>query len=157
MDQELIAYLEARFREINQQITGSREETTQQIASLREEMGDLRGEFGGLRGEFGGLREELGKLRGEFESFRTETGRNFDRVDADIRENGTMVEYVRDQVKIVSEGVKGTNERLDAFKAEVAQEFRDVRSLIHLSYKDLDRRIRRSDEDGEGLKIGTPG
>jgi hypothetical protein len=118
MDQELIAYLDTRFREVSQQIAD---------------------------------------LRGEFEGFRAETGRNFDRVDKDIRETGIMVENVRDEVKFVSDGVKGANERLDAFKAEVAQEFKDVRSLIHLSYKDLDRRIRRSDEDAEGLKIGTPG
>jgi hypothetical protein len=111
MDQELIAYLDTRFREVSQQITDLREETS----------------------------------------------RNFDRVDKDIRETGIMVEDVRREVQVVAEGVKGANERLDAFKAEVAQEFKDVRSLIHLSYKDLDRRIRRSDEDAEGLKIGTPG
>lgn len=153
MDQELIAYLDMRFREVSQQIAGLREETTQQIASLR-------GEVGGLRGEFGNLREEVGGLRGEFESFRAETGRNFDRVDGEIRKVGglgPMLEDLRHQIQVVAEGVKGANERLDTFKAEVAQEFKDVRSLIHLSYKDLDRRIRRSDEDGEGLKIGTPG
>ena|SRR3982751_3533576 len=146
MDQELIAYLDERFRETNQQ-----------IASLREEFGGLRGEFGGLRGEFGDLCGEFGGLRGEFDSFREETGRNFDRVDGEIRKTGVLVEDLRREVQVVAEGVRGANERLDAFKAEVAQEFKDVRSLIHLSYKDLDRRIRRSDEDAEGLKIGTPG
>jgi hypothetical protein len=72
-----------------------------------------------------------------------------------------VVEGLRHEVQLVAEGVTSVGERLgerlDAFKAEVAQEFKDVRSLIHLSYKDLDRRIRRSDEDAEGLKIGTPG
>src|SRR3954467_4952546 len=163
MDQELIAYLDTRFREVSQQITGLRGEVgglrgevgdlRGEVGDLRGEVGDLRGELGGLRGELGDLRGELGGLRGEFESFRAETGRNFDRVDEDIRETGVMVENVRDEVKFVAEGVKGANERLDAFKADVAQEFKDVRSLIHLSYKDLDRRIRRSDEDAEGLKI----
>jgi len=128
MDQELIAYLDTRFRE-----------TSEQIASLR----------------------------GELDSFREETGRNFarvdenfERVDGEIRKVGglgPMIEDLRHQIQVVSEGVKGANERLDAFKVDVAQEFKDVRSLIHLSYKDLDRRIRRSDEDTDGLKIGTPG
>ncbi len=104
MDQELIAYLDTRFRETNQQIAGLREETKQEI-----------------------------------------------------RQVYVVIEGLRHEVQLVAEGVKGANERLDTFKAEVAQEFKDVRSLIHLSYKDLDRRIRRSDEDGEGLKIGTPG
>jgi uncharacterized coiled-coil DUF342 family protein len=104
MDQELIAYLDARFRETNQQIAGLREETAQQI-----------------------------------------------------RQVYVVVEGLRHEVQLVAEGVTSVNERLDAFRVEVAQEFKDVRSLIHLSYQDLDRRIRRSDEDGEGLKIGTPG
>jgi archaellum component FlaC len=202
MDQELIAYLDERFRETSQQIAGLREETMQQIMGLREEttqqiMGlreattqqitGLREEttqqitgfreettqqITGLREgttqqitslreattqQIVSLREEMGGLRGEFESFRAETGRNFDRVGEDIRKTGVLVEDVRREVQVVAEGVKGANERLDAFKAEVAQEFKDVRSLIHLSYKDLDRRIRRSDEGAEGLKIGTPG
>ncbi|MFL6262149.1 MAG: hypothetical protein ACJ76Y_20830 [Thermoanaerobaculia bacterium] len=104
MDQELIAFLEARFRETNQQITELREETRQEI-----------------------------------------------------RQVYVVIEGLRHEVHLVADGVTANNERLDSFRAEVAQEFRDVRSLIHLSYKDLDRRIRRSDEDGEGLKIGTPG
>ncbi len=111
MDQELIAYLDTRFRKVSQQIADLREETSQ----------------------------------------------NFDRVDGELRKTGVLVEGLRHEVQIVAEGVKGVNERLDAFKVEVAQEFKDVRSLIHPSYKDLDRRIRRSDEDTDGLKIGTPG
>jgi hypothetical protein len=132
MDQELIA-----------QIAGLREE-------IREEIGGLRGELRGLRGEFGGL-------RGEFESFRAETRGNFDRVDEEIRKAGVLIEGVRHEVQVVAEGVTVANERLDALRTEVGQEFKDVRSLIHLSYRDLDRRIRRPDEDGEGLKVGTPG
>ncbi len=79
----------------------------------------------------------------------------------EIRQVYVVIEGLRHEVQLVAEGVTSVGERLgerlDTFKAEVAQEFKDVRSLIHLSYKDLDRRIRRSDEDGEGLKIGTPG
>lgn len=104
MDQELIAYLDARFRETNQQIVGLREETTREI-----------------------------------------------------RQVYVVIEGLRHEVQLVAEGVTSVGERLDAFQTEVAQEFKDVRSLIHLSYKDLDRRIHRSDEDAEGLKIGTPG
>lgn len=118
MDQELIAYLDMRFREVSQQIVDLREETTQQIAGLQ----------------------------GEFESFRAETGRNFDRVDGEIRKVGglgPLIEDLRREIQFVSDGVKGANERLDASKVEVAQEFKDVRSLIHLSYKDLDGRVRR--------------
>ena len=37
MDQELIAYLDQRFRESNEHTANLREEMTRQIASLREE------------------------------------------------------------------------------------------------------------------------
>ncbi len=123
------------------------QELIAQIAGLREE----------IREEIGGLRGELRDLRGELESFRAEAGGNFDRVDEEIRKAGVLIEGVRHEVQVVAEGVTGANERLDALRTEVGQEFKDVRSLIHLSYRDLDRRIRRPDEDGEGLKVGTPG
>jgi hypothetical protein len=100
MDPELIAYLDARFRETSQQIAGLREETTQQISSLREE------------------------------------------TTQQIRQVYVVIEGLRHEIQLVAEGVAGNNERLDAFRTEVAQEFKDVRSLIDASYKDLDRRIR---------------
>jgi hypothetical protein len=85
----------------------------------------------------------------------------FREVSEEVRQVYVVIEGLRHEVQLVAEGVTSVGERLgerlDAFKVEVAQEFKDVRSLIHLSYKDLDRRIRRSDEDAEGLKIGTPG
>lgn len=100
MDQELIAYLDARFRETTQQIAGLREETTQQITSLREE------------------------------------------TTQEIRQVYVVIEGLRHEVQLVAEGVTGTNERLDAFRAEVSQEFKDVRGLLSSSYTDLDRRVR---------------
>ncbi len=63
-------------------------------------------------------------------------------MDGEIRRAGVLTEGLRHEVQIVAEGVKGANERLDAFRSEVAREFKDVRSLIDVSYKDLDRRIR---------------
>jgi uncharacterized coiled-coil DUF342 family protein len=114
MDQELIAYLDTRFREASQQVESLREETTQQITGLRE----------------------------EFVGFREETNRNFSRVDAEIRQVHVVAEGLRHEIQIVAEGVTGTNERLDAFRAEVAQEFKDVRGLLNSSYTDLDRCVR---------------
>lgn len=104
MDQELVAYLDARFRETAQQMETLQEKTSQEI-----------------------------------------------------RQVDVVVEGLRHEVQLVAEGVTNVNERLDAFRLEVAQEFKDVRSLIHLSYRDLDRRIRGSEGDADGLKIGTPG
>jgi hypothetical protein len=55
-----------------------------------------------------------------------------------------VVEGLRHEIQLVAEGVVGANERLDAFRAEVAQEFKDVRALLGSSYRDLDRRIRKA-------------
>ena len=122
MDQELIAYLDARFREAAQRVEGLREETTQQIGSLRD---------------------EFGSLRGEFESFREETTQNFGRVDEGIRQVHVVVEGLRNgEVRVVSEGVSGFKEQLSDFRAEVSREFSDVRGLVGSTYTELDRRIR---------------
>ena len=129
MDQELIAYLDARFREATQQVESLREETTQQIGSLRD--------------EFGSLRDEFGSLRGEFESFREETTQNFGRVDEGIRQVHVVIEGLRNgEVRVVSEGVSGFKEQLSDFRAEVSQEFDAVRGLVRSTYTELDRRIR---------------
>jgi hypothetical protein len=103
MDQELIAYLDARFREASQQVTS---------------------------------------LRDEFVSFREETSQNFRRVDEEIRQVHVVVEDLRGEVHLVAEGVTGAGEQLNAFKAEVAQEFKDVKGLLRSSHTELDRRLR---------------
>ncbi|HEY0556101.1 MAG TPA: hypothetical protein VGG20_17750, partial [Thermoanaerobaculia bacterium] len=62
----------------------------------------------------------------------------------DIRQFHVVVEGLRHEIQLVAEGVTGANERLDAFRAEVSQEFKDVRGLLSSSYTDLDRRIRKA-------------
>jgi hypothetical protein len=161
MDQELIAYLDARFRETTQQISGLREETTQQISGLREEttqqITSLRDEFlsfrgestkqiTSLRGEFLSFRgestQQITSLRDEFVSFREETSQNFDRADEKIRHVHVVVEGLRHEVHVLAEGLSGFGEQLSAFRTEVAHEFDDVRSLVSSSHKNLDRRLR---------------
>jgi archaellum component FlaC len=125
MDQELIAYLdgrfsniEERFHETSQQIAGLREETTQQITSLREETTQ------------------------QITSLREETTQNFGRVDEKIRQVHVVVEGLRNEIHLVAEGVTGVGEQLNAFKTDVAREFADIRGLVRSTYTELDRRIR---------------
>jgi uncharacterized protein involved in exopolysaccharide biosynthesis len=83
MDHELIAYLDARFRETSQQISDLREETNQQFADLRGEI-DVR--FTGveetarhahvliedLRGDVRLIAEGVSAFDGKLDALRTE-------------------------------------------------------------------------------------
>jgi len=117
MDQELIAYLDARFREASEQVEG------------------LREEFAGFRGEttqqISGLRGEITSLRDEFVGFREETSQNFSRADEKIRQVHIVVEDLRDEIKVLAEGLSGFGEQLNSFRTEVSQ-----------SHTELDRRLR---------------
>jgi predicted nucleic acid-binding Zn-ribbon protein len=95
MDQELIAYLDARFREINQQIAGLREETAQRLEKVEDE----------------------------------------------IRQAHVRIESVRDEIRLLAEGVMSSEKKLQAFRAEVKQEFDEARSLMRSAYAQVDRRV----------------
>ena len=124
MDQEMIAYFDEHFRETARQIS----ENSQQIVGLREEMigrfEQVDGRFEQVGGRFEGVEGRLGGL------------------EEAVRHNHVSLEGLRGEVRLVAEGVTNTNERLDTFKAEVAQEFTETRKMIRLGYSDLDRRVR---------------
>lgn len=107
MDQELIAYLDARSRETSQQIAG------------------LRGEVSGLRGEL--------------ESFCQGTAQRFEKVEAEIQYAHIKVGNL--PVRLLAEGVVSLEEKLQAFRAEVKQEFDETRGLMRSAYAQVDHRM----------------
>ena len=147
MDQELIAYFDRHFHETSRQIESLQEEMTQQVGSLREEMtqqvGSLREE---MTQQAGSLREEMIQQIG---GFREETTRRFEQVDGrfeevteSIRHTRVMIEGVRSDLKLLAEGIMGTNESLKVFRTEVAHELQEARSLISLlPYPTLESRV----------------
>ncbi|HKI02901.1 MAG TPA: hypothetical protein VKK31_13080 [Thermoanaerobaculia bacterium] len=147
MDQELIAYLDERFRETSQQMQALSEKTTQQFQDLREETAQ---QFQDLRGETSqqiqGLREEATQqnqsLRQEFQDFREETTRRFEQVDQGARHTHILIEAARGDIRQVAEGVVGMDERLGFLRTDLKQDIQEVRSLIPPLYKDLDMRLR---------------
>ncbi|MGH9422687.1 MAG: hypothetical protein ACRD3J_22125 [Thermoanaerobaculia bacterium] len=165
MDQELIAYLDERFREATQKITGLREEfvgfreaTDQQFEVSREKTTQ---QIGGLREEFVGFREatnqqfevsreettqQIGGLREEFVGFRQETTQKFERLeermDERFRHTGMEIEALRDNIRQVADGVAGANESLGALDKKLAAEFKEVRASIRAPFENLDKRVR---------------
>lgn len=82
MDQELIAYLDARFRETNQQIADLREETTRRFEQVgkrfdevEESIRHTRIEVEGLRGEIRQVAEGVVGVAEQLESFKKDTNR----------------------------------------------------------------------------------
>jgi hypothetical protein len=129
MDPELIAYLDARFRETSQQIESLREETTYQMGVSREETTQ---QISVLRGE---TTQQIGGLAQQFERLEK-------RMEEGFRHTGIEIEALRGDIRQVAEGVIGANERLDSFRESIAVEFKEVRASIRTPFENLDGRAR---------------
>jgi chromosome segregation ATPase len=141
MDQELIAYLDERFRETSQQIQGLREETTQQLTSFRAEV-DRR--FEQVDKRFEQVDKRFEQVDKRFE----QVDERLDHLQETVHElqetvHGTqiLVEDLRGKIELVAEGVVGVNERLDAALEKTGGEFQEVWSVFSAHNKNLDGRL----------------
>jgi chromosome segregation ATPase len=114
MDQELIAYLDTRFREAAQQIQDLREETTRRFDQVDE------------------------RIRGAEKAIRAN--------EEAIRYTDIKVEDLRGTIQLVAEGVTSVNQKVDAFRIEVAREFQEVKTQNLSSYAQLDRRVSKLEQ-----------
>lgn len=84
------------------------------------------------------------------ESFRAEVRDLRQELRAEIRDvrrhSDVIAESLRSEIRIVAEGVTGLDERFTQEFRNVREEFRkeigEVKSLLRLSFGDLDRRVR---------------
>jgi hypothetical protein len=102
---------------------------------------------------FEGLRSELGEQIG---SVRAELGDRIERVRADLgaeirdvkRHADVVAEGLRGEIRLVAEGVAGLDEKFTEefvkVRAEIHEQIGDVKTLIRVSYADLDRRVKPS-------------
>lgn len=93
------------------------------------------------------LRGEMRSVAEKSDQVATETRRHFE----------VIAEGLRSDVRLVAEGVAGLDQRLSAFQTEVKEEFSEVRSMIHLSYSQLDRRLRILESAGGATGETPPG
>lgn len=133
-DQELIAYLDERFRETSRQIERLREETHQQFAAV-----DQR--FAAVNQRLDTVDQRLDTADQRFASFRDEVAERFERIDGEIRRTQVLVEDLRHETHIVAEGVVGGHEKLASYQSETRLEFDDVKGSIGPYYRDLNRRL----------------
>ena len=107
-------------------------------------------------------------LKQFLEAMQAETRRRFETVAEDLRRDvdqqittahaetrrhfEIVAEDLRRDVKGVADGVISANERIDAFRVEVKEEFVEVRAMIKLSYAELDRRMQTLEVTQRGLE-----
>ena len=137
MDQELIAYLEKNFAQI-----GERFAQMDERFNRMDERSDRTD-------------ERVGKQDQEIRSFREEMTRRFGHLDEGVRHTQVLIEGLRGDLGVVAEGVIGLDERLIAFRKEVAQDIDEVRKLIRPIYSALDQRVRNLEvsKDIEGRDV----
>jgi hypothetical protein len=107
LDQELIAYLDERFRETTQQITALRQETTQRFEHLEERMDERFRHTGieieALRGEIRQVADGVTGARESWGAFRQEVAAEFKDLRASIR---TPFKNLDDRVLVLEAKVK---------------------------------------------------
>jgi len=136
MDQELIAYLDARFRETAQQIAASREETAQQIAASRDETA-----------------QQIARLREETSGRFEQVDSRFEKLEETTRHTIVLMEGMRHELHLVAESVVGTNERLERYHREATLTFHQVKEWIEPYFRNLDSRVNVLDGYAHGLDL----
>jgi hypothetical protein len=80
--------------------------------------------------------------------------RGVDRETADEikRHFSVVAEGLRSEIRLVAESVEGVRGELGEFKREVAEDFKEVKALIRLSYGQLDQRLTSLESDVANLR-----
>jgi len=118
MDRELISYFDARFGEVSERIETLHQETTQQIAALRDEMNQ------------------------RFEK----VDERFERVEVTVHHTQITVEAMRGDVQLLAEGVIGQDEKLQAHSGQVTFRLDEIKAMVGPCYRSLDRRVQQLEE-----------
>jgi hypothetical protein len=99
-------------------------ETRQYFEALRSEIGGLHGAMTSLRGDMTSLQGDMTSLRAELQALDAKV----DRVTMDLRRHfDVTAEGLREQMKILAEGVVMNAEALSRFRSEVIAEVHELR------------------------------
>jgi hypothetical protein len=96
--------------------------------------------------------EGLQELRTEIQEVRQHSDVVAERLKAELRaeiqdvkrHSDVIAESLRGEIRLVAEGVTGLDEKFTVEFKNVREEIGEVKSLLRLSYSDLDRRIKPS-------------
>jgi ubiquinone biosynthesis protein UbiJ len=68
------------------------------------------------------------------------------------RHFGVIAESLRSDIQLIAEGHDVIRRELHTQREELKEEFKETKSLVHLSYAQLDQRIDTVESDVSGLK-----
>ncbi len=125
MDQELVQYLDGR------------------VQTLDERFDRIERRLDGHDRRFDLIDQRFTRVEQRFDS-------HDDRFDELKRHTGVLVEGLRHEVHLLAEGFATFIEsRYAQDQANIAEQFRETRALIHLSYDQLRQRVDRLEQKGQ--------
>jgi gas vesicle protein len=144
MDQDLKAYLGQHFEATSQQFQQLRADNSEQVRQLLEDTSQqIQQQIQQLREE---NRQQFAQMNQRLDRVETDVRGVYvvlDRVETEVRGAYVMVEDLRDQSRLIADGVANLSERLDRHEEKVSRDLAEVKSFNRLSYKDLDSRVRK--------------
>jgi|CXWL01.1.fsa_nt_gi hypothetical protein len=88
------------------------------------------------------VEETAAETRRQVEETAAETRRQVEETAAETRRHFEVsTESLRSEIRLVAEGVSANTERIDVLRAEMKADSAETRSLLRLSYSQLDRRL----------------
>lgn len=155
MDQELVAFLDERFRETSQQILSLRTEMDARFKQVDEQFKDVHEQFKGVHEQFEGVHEQFRGVDGQFKSvheeFRGVDGQlksvheEFKEVHERARQTLVIVEDLRDEIHLVAEAFMGTDERVTRLEKSEELAFETVKGMVEPFFKAIEERGREVD------------
>lgn len=116
MDDDLKTYLDRNFQQFGQHIQQLREETAQQFRDARA------------------------ATDRQFREMRQEMGERMDRIEAEARQTGVLVEGLHDQIRFVAEGIDNLRGQMERNDKELSRRIDEVMTFTRQAYRDLDAR-----------------
>jgi chromosome segregation ATPase len=75
----------------------------------------------------------------------------FEQLETAVRHTQVSVEAMRGDIRLIAEGVMGISERQEAFEAETARRFEEVKAMLSPYYKDMGGRAQSLENDVQSL------
>ena len=128
MDPELVQYLDERFHGL--------------VHGLDQRFEGIDRRFDGVDRKFDGIGHRFEGINQRFDDIDRRFDEVNDRIDEVKRHSGVLVEGLRHEVHLLAEGLDTfINVRYAQDQANIAEQFRETRALIHLSYDQLRQRV----------------
>ena len=131
--QELVEFLALRFDRIDERFSA----IDRRFDGVDKRFDAMDERFGAMDERFDAMDERFGTMDERFNA-ADERSEGF---EERLRRVEILGEDTLHQVRIVAESVATVDRKLDDFRSEVADSFREHRDLIQTSYRDLDLRL----------------